>query len=168
MRFINEAVETFERAEDWINPTVISDIITEVTHWRGIDRRNPDRIDAEPDKIIEPLPDTIKIAYAITVRVLKGPGVDLIDCPDLPPFMRHDATREATKAGATIRDGAPERALSQELFLQSLWMFIRSTSGTLKLCNLSFPVRTNRQTNGKLQLAAVSRPRNRHRACFTS
>jgi hypothetical protein len=116
MRFINEAVETFERAEDWINPTVISDIITEVTHWRGIDRRNPDRIDAEPDKIIEPLPDTIKIAYAITVRVLKGPGVDLIDCPDLPPFMRHDATREATKAGATIRDGAPDRALSQKLF----------------------------------------------------
>ena len=32
--------------------------------------------------------------------------------------MRHDATREATKAGATIPDGAPDRALSQKLFLQ--------------------------------------------------
>src|SRR3984893_16520056 len=116
MRFINEAAETFERAKDRINPTVISDIITEVMHWQGIDRRNPDRIDAEPDKIIEALQDTIKIAYAITVRVLKGPRVDLIDCPDLPPFMRHDATREATKAGATIRDGTPDRALSQKLF----------------------------------------------------
>ena len=73
MRFINDEIETFERAKDRINPTVIGDIVTEVMHWRGIDRRNPDRIDAEPDKIIEPLPDTIKIAYAITVRVLKGP-----------------------------------------------------------------------------------------------
>ena len=71
--------------------------------------------------------------------VLVGPRVDLIDCSDLPPFMRHDATREATKAGATIPDSAPDRALSQKLFLQSMWMFIRSTSGTLKLCNLSFP-----------------------------
>src|SRR6202011_1327880 len=119
MRFINDEIETFERAKDRINPTVISDIITEVMHWRGIDRRNPDRIDAEPDKIIEALPDTIKIAYAITVRVLKGPRVDLIDCPDLPPFMRHDATREATKAGATIRDGTPDRALSQKHFFYS-------------------------------------------------
>jgi hypothetical protein len=25
-------------------------------HWRGIDRRDPDRNDAKPDKIIEPLP----------------------------------------------------------------------------------------------------------------
>ena len=116
MRFINEEIETFERAEDRINPAVIRDIVTEVMHWRGIDRRNPDRIYAEPDEIIKPLPDTIEIAYAITVRVLKGPRVDLIDCPDLPPLMRHDATREATKAGATIPDGAPDRALSQKLF----------------------------------------------------
>src|SRR4029077_8617594 len=107
MRFINDEIKTFERAKDRINPTVISDIVTEVMHWRGIDRRNPDRIDAEPDKIIEPLPDTIKIAYAITVRVLKGPGVDLIDCPDLPPFMRHDATREGTKAGVTSLTAPP-------------------------------------------------------------
>src|SRR5580704_17491285 len=91
MRFINDEIETFERAKDRINPTVISVIVTEVMHWRGINRRNPARIDAEPDKIIEPLPDTIEIAYAIPVRILKGSGVDLIDCADQPPFMRHDA-----------------------------------------------------------------------------
>jgi len=38
MRFINEEIETFERAKDRINPTVIGDIVTEVMHWRGIDR----------------------------------------------------------------------------------------------------------------------------------
>ena len=111
MRFINEAVETFERAKDRINPTVISDIVTEVMHWRGIDRRNPDRIDAEPDKIIEPLPDTIKIAYAITVRVLKGPRVDLIDCADLPPHLRHDVTRATTIAGVPPIEGLSQTGL---------------------------------------------------------
>ena len=68
MRYLDEAIETFERAEDRINPAVISDIVTEVVHGRGIDRRNPDRIDAEPGEIIKPLPDTLEITYAITVR----------------------------------------------------------------------------------------------------
>jgi hypothetical protein len=71
MRFLDEAIETFERAEDRINPAVIRDIVTEVMHGRGIDWRNPDRVDAEPSEIIKPLPDTLKITYAITVRVLK-------------------------------------------------------------------------------------------------
>src|ERR1700731_4940906 len=110
MRFINDEIETFERAEDRINPAVIRDIVTEVMHRRRIDRRNPDRIDAEPNEIIKPLPDTIEIAYAIPVRILKGPRVDLIDCADLPPHMRHDATRAAPIAGSTIHDGAPDRA----------------------------------------------------------
>jgi len=117
MRFINEAVETFERAEDRINPAVIRDIVTEVMHGRRIDRRNPDRIDSEPNEIIEPLPDTIEIAYAIPVRILKGPRVDLIDCADLPPHMRHDATRAATIAGSTIPDRAPRlRAYLKHVF----------------------------------------------------
>ena len=94
MRFLNEAVKAFERAKDWINPAEVGDIVTEVMHWRGIDRRNPDRIDAEPKEIIEPLPDTIEIAYAITVGVLKGPWIDLIDRGGLPPFVSHVATAE--------------------------------------------------------------------------
>ena len=102
MRFLNEAIETFERAEDRINPAVIRDIVTEVVHGRGIDRRNPDRIDAEPGEIIKPLPDTLEIAYAITVRVLKGSRVDLIDRPGLPPHRTHDATCAVAKAGLTI------------------------------------------------------------------
>jgi hypothetical protein len=107
MRFINDEIETFERAEDRINPTVIRDIVTEVMHGRRIDRRNPDRIDAEPDEIIKPLPDTVEIAYAIPVRILKGPRVDVIDCADLPPHMRHEATRALTIADSTIPDRAP-------------------------------------------------------------
>ena len=98
MRFLDEAVETFERAEDRIDPTVIGDIVTEVMHGRRIDRRDPNRIDTQPYQIIEPLPDTIEIADAITVRVLKGPRVDLIDCPGLPP-LKHDPPRNESKAG---------------------------------------------------------------------
>ena len=68
MRFLNEAVESFERAEDRINPAIISDIIAEIMHGRGIDRRNPDRVDAEPEEIVQPPPDPVEIADAIAVR----------------------------------------------------------------------------------------------------
>jgi hypothetical protein len=91
MSFINEAIKTFERAEDRIDPTVVGDIVTEVMHRRRINRRNPDRIDAEPDEIIEPLSNAVEIAYSVTVRILKRPRVDLIECADLPPMI-HAAT----------------------------------------------------------------------------
>jgi hypothetical protein len=87
---MNEAVQTFERPENGINPAIVGDIVTEVMHRRGINRRNPDRIDAEPDEIVEPLPNAIEIANAVAVRVLKRSRVDLIKRTGLPPVM-HDA-----------------------------------------------------------------------------
>ncbi len=71
MRFINEAIKTFERAEDRINPAVIRVIVTEVMHRQGINRRNPDRIDSEPDELIEPMSNAVEIAYSIAVRILE-------------------------------------------------------------------------------------------------
>ena len=63
MRLVNEAIKRYERAESWINFAVIGDIVTEIMHRRRINRRNPDRIDTEPDEIIEPQSNAIEIAY---------------------------------------------------------------------------------------------------------
>src|SRR3546814_2807304 len=55
----------------------------------GINRGNPDRIDAESDQIIQPLLNAFQIADAIPVHILKGTGIDLIDDPAFPPGNRH-------------------------------------------------------------------------------
>ena len=38
-----------ERAEQRIDVAIVGDVVAEVRHRRGIDRRNPDRVDAQPD-----------------------------------------------------------------------------------------------------------------------
>ena len=53
MRGVDEVIETLERAENRIDVPVVRDVITEVMHWRGKDRRNPDRIHAKPDEVVQ-------------------------------------------------------------------------------------------------------------------
>jgi hypothetical protein len=91
MRLINKAIKCCQRAEDRINPAVVGDVVTKVMHRRGINRRNPDRIDAEPDEIIEPVSNAIEIAYSIAIRILKRPRVDLVNCASLPPMIHYES-----------------------------------------------------------------------------
>src|SRR2546428_10775369 len=54
------------------------------------DRAQPNGIDAEPLKVIEPADDTREIADAVTVRVLERPHIDLVDDAITPPLAgRH-------------------------------------------------------------------------------
>ena len=68
----DESVEVAQRAEHRIDVDVVGDIVAEVGHRRGIDRRQPDRVDAEAGKVVEPLLDPAQVADAVTVRVLEG------------------------------------------------------------------------------------------------
>ena len=43
----DERVEVVERAELWVDVDVVGDVIAVVSLWRGIERRQPERIDAE-------------------------------------------------------------------------------------------------------------------------
>src|SRR5207253_8571012 len=45
--FRQEAIEVAERPEGGIDVAVIRYVVTEVGHWRAIERREPDRVDAE-------------------------------------------------------------------------------------------------------------------------
>src|SRR5439155_14892520 len=59
----------------------------EVGHRRGEDRREPERVDAEPVQVVEPAGDAAQVADAVAVAVLERARVDLVDDPALPPVV---------------------------------------------------------------------------------
>jgi hypothetical protein len=84
-----QIVEIVERAEARIDAAIIGDVIAEISHRRRVDGRDPDGVDAEADQIVEPPLDPLEVAYAVTVRVLKGARIDLVDHARLPPERAH-------------------------------------------------------------------------------
>ena len=54
MRLVEQAVEILHRAEHRVDAAMIGNVVAEIRHGRGIDRRNPDRVDPERDEMIEP------------------------------------------------------------------------------------------------------------------
>ena len=85
MRLVEEAIEILHRAEHRIDAAMIANVVAEIRHGRGIDRRYPDRIDPERDEMIEPSAHAFEIADAVPIRVLEGPRIDLIDDGAAPP-----------------------------------------------------------------------------------
>ena len=67
VRLGDQAVEVGERAEERVDVAVVGDVVAEIGHRRGIDRRDPDGVDAEPDEIVEPLADAGEVADAVAV-----------------------------------------------------------------------------------------------------
>src|SRR5262249_55919007 len=74
-----------QRSEQRLDIAVVADVVSEIRHRRGIDRRYPDRIDAEPREVVEAFAYSLQIADAVAIRILKGAGIDLIDDPVFPP-----------------------------------------------------------------------------------
>jgi hypothetical protein len=50
-----------------------------------MDRREPERVDAEPGEIVELADDAAKVADPVAVRVREGAHVDLVDDRFAPP-----------------------------------------------------------------------------------
>ena len=53
VRLRDEPVEVLERAEERIDAGVVGHVVAEVLHRRGIDRREPQRVDAQPLEVIQ-------------------------------------------------------------------------------------------------------------------
>jgi hypothetical protein len=85
MRRRDQIVECRQIAEQWVDVAVIRDVVAEIRHRRWEDRRDPHRVDAEKDEMIEAPGNAGEIADAVAVAVLKRARVDLIDDPALPP-----------------------------------------------------------------------------------
>ena len=50
----DQRVEVRERAEQRIDVAVVADVVAEVRHGRGIERREPDGVDAELGEVVQP------------------------------------------------------------------------------------------------------------------
>jgi hypothetical protein len=66
---------------------MVGDIVAEVGHRGGIEGGDPDRIHPEPLEMIQPADYPSQVPDAVTVGVLEGARVDLIDDASLPPEM---------------------------------------------------------------------------------
>src|SRR6266568_8418859 len=86
-RVRGQRIEFGEIAEQWMDIFIVGDVVTKVRHRRGVDRRNPERIDAKVDEMIEPRLNAFQIADAVAIRILERARIDLIDDPSLPPAM---------------------------------------------------------------------------------
>ena len=83
--FADEIVEVIHRPEDGIDRGVVRDVVAEVGERRGVDRRKPERVNAEEDEVVEALRDPAQVADPVAVRVLERAWVNLVDDRVLPP-----------------------------------------------------------------------------------
>ena len=89
-RLANQPVDVAQVTESRLDVAVVGDVVTVVGVGRNRDRAQPDGIDTEPLKIIEPADDTREIADAVAVRVLERTHIDLVDDAIAPPLAgRH-------------------------------------------------------------------------------
>jgi hypothetical protein len=80
-----EAVEVGEVTEDRVDGAVVADVVTEVGHGGAVDRRQPDRVGAQVDEMVEVAADAGQVADAVAVGVGERPRVDLVDDSTPPP-----------------------------------------------------------------------------------
>src|SRR3984885_12734180 len=85
MHGFGQHVEILHRAKQGIDANVIRDVVTEVSHRRGKDRRQPDRVNAKRLQIRQSINNTREVADPVTIGVLKGSRVELIENAIAPP-----------------------------------------------------------------------------------
>ncbi|MNO79311.1 hypothetical protein D3C76_704760 [compost metagenome] len=100
VRLGNEALGVGHGAVVTVDAPVLGDVITVVAAWRGVERQQPDGIDAEVGNVVEFGDQTGKIADSVVIGVEIGFDVNLIDDRVLVPerildesgclgFLRH-------------------------------------------------------------------------------
>jgi hypothetical protein len=66
-----QRVEVVQVPEQRVNVGIVRNVITEVCHWRGENRSQPNRVDAELDQIRQTLRDSSQVPNAVAITVLK-------------------------------------------------------------------------------------------------
>ena len=97
-----QRVEVGERAEHRVDALVVADVVAVVVLRRGIDRREPEHVDAERREVVEPPGDAREIADAVAVGVGEAARIDLVDDRGLPPLgdLRRGASHSSVSGGA--------------------------------------------------------------------
>ena len=86
--FCDESVEILERAEIRVDAGVVGDVVAPVDVRRRVHGVEPDRVDAEPLEVLEPLRHALEIADAVAVRVGERAWIDLVEHGVSPPRVR--------------------------------------------------------------------------------
>ena len=87
---LDQLVEVVEGAEDRVDVAVVGDVVAEVGHRRGEDRRQPDRLDVQRLQVVEVRGDPREIPHPVAVGVGERAWIDLVDGAPLPPGrLRH-------------------------------------------------------------------------------
>ena len=136
---------------------VVGDVVAEIGHRRGKDRRQPERVDAELRQIVEPRQDAREIADPVAVRVLKR-ARDRSDRGRRSATTAPDAPADRTTARATRARGdnlisradVPGRRGSERRPASSRSPAIRVAS--------SLAVRRRRSSAGRKRHAETVRP----------
>jgi hypothetical protein len=81
-----QGVEVVERAEERIDVDVVGDVVAGVVLGRRVERREPDRVDAEVGEGVQPRGDAGQVADAVAVRVGERARVHLVDDGRAPPL----------------------------------------------------------------------------------
>src|SRR5258707_13929654 len=85
MNLREQAIEVLHRSENWINPAIVRNVVSEIRHGRRVDRRKPDRVDAQLHQVIKALQNSVQITNAVAITILKRTRVDFINNAILPP-----------------------------------------------------------------------------------
>ncbi len=85
----------------------VGDVVAAVLERRGVDRQQPDAVDAEPLQVIEALGQAADIAGAVAVGVAEAADQDLVEDRALVP-LRVPRRLEGERIGHRLGGGCPE------------------------------------------------------------
>ena len=85
VRVGDELVEVGERAEERIDVDIVCDVVAVVGLRRGVEGRQPERVDAELLQVGQPGADALQVADTVPVRVLEAADIDLVEGGAPPP-----------------------------------------------------------------------------------
>ena len=88
VRLLDEVDRVGQRAERRIDRARVRDVIAGVVSGGGVERRQPDRVDAQLLEVVQPRDDAREVAEAVAVRVLERTRIDLVDGCAVPPGAR--------------------------------------------------------------------------------
>src|SRR6266704_2625683 len=92
MRRLQQRVEIRERSIVRMHAIVVRNVIAPVAVRRGVNRRKPDRVDAELVNVVEFRQQSGKVAVSVAVSVAKTADIHLINNGATPPWRARRRT----------------------------------------------------------------------------
>jgi len=87
VRTLHECADIVKRAEHRVDVAIVADVVAEVLHRALEERRQPDRINAEPGHVFQFAGDARQVADAVAVAVGVAARIDLVDHATAPPIV---------------------------------------------------------------------------------